>query len=121
MGPVVDTRERAASLPTRVALALLRMYKLLLSPLFAGSCRFVPSCSTYARDAVVLHGAVKGSLLALWRLARCHPLCSGGLDQVPLPRRLAAGGESPRTAERVPCQHAARPVQGGLRGTAPCN
>lgn len=100
--PVVDTHERPArhvSLPARAALALLKLYKLIVSPLFAGSCRFVPSCSTYAHDAVVLHGAAKGSLLALWRLARCHPLCSGGLDQVPLPRRLAARGETSSRTE----------------------
>jgi hypothetical protein len=68
-----------------VALAALRCYKILFSPLFAGSCRFVPSCSDYARDAIVEHGLVKGTWLALRRLSRCHPLGSSGLD--PVPRR----------------------------------
>ena len=65
------------------ALLLLRLYKLLLSPLFAGSCRFLPSCSEYAREAVVIHGVMKGSWLAARRLSRCHPLGSGGHDPVP--------------------------------------
>ena len=83
-----------ARLPVRVALGLIAAYKILLSPLFTGSCRFVPSCSTYARDALLLHGALKGGWLALRRLARCHPLCAGGLDQVPLPARTAARSSS---------------------------
>jgi hypothetical protein len=64
-------------------LAALRVYKLLLSPLFAGSCRHVPSCSTYAAEAVSVHGAAKGSWLAFKRLARCHPLGTSGFDPVP--------------------------------------
>jgi putative membrane protein insertion efficiency factor len=65
------------------ALALLSVYKILLSPLFAGSCRFLPSCSEYAREAVTVHGAVKGAWLAARRLARCHPLGASGVDPVP--------------------------------------
>ena len=67
----------------RLALFLLTTYKVLLSQMFAGSCRFVPSCSDYARDAVVEHGAIKGSWLAARRLARCHPAGSFGVDPVP--------------------------------------
>lgn len=92
---MVDMRHvtaRLAGLPAAAALGLLAAYKTLFSPLFAGSCRFVPSCSTYARDAVLLHGVVKGVWLALRRLARCHPLCAGGLDQVPLPARAPVPG-----------------------------
>jgi uncharacterized protein len=66
-----------------VLLALLTLYKGLLSPLFAGSCRFVPSCSEYARAAIIEHGAIKGSWLAARRLARCHPAGSCGFDPVP--------------------------------------
>jgi|GEM_PF-581035 conserved hypothetical protein YidD len=65
-------------------LALIWVYQRLLSPVFAGSCRFEPSCSEYARQAVILHGPVRGSLLTLWRLLRCQPLCRGGHDPVPL-------------------------------------
>ena len=71
------------SVPQRSALALLTLYKILLSPLFAGSCRFLPSCSDYAREAVTVHGAVKGTWLAVRRLSRCHPLGSSGFDPVP--------------------------------------
>jgi putative membrane protein insertion efficiency factor len=64
-------------------LALIWLYQKLLSPVFAGSCRFEPSCSEYARQAVILHGPLRGSLLALWRVLRCQPLCRGGYDPVP--------------------------------------
>jgi putative membrane protein insertion efficiency factor len=67
----------------RSALGLLAVYKILLSPLFTGSCRFLPSCSDYAREAVTVHGAVKGVWLAARRLSRCHPLGSSGPDPVP--------------------------------------
>ena len=67
----------------RAALALLRGYKILISPYFAGSCRYVPSCSEYAADAVATHGVLKGSTLALRRLLRCHPFGGHGLDLVP--------------------------------------
>lgn len=67
-----------------VLLALIWLYQRLLSPFFAGSCRFEPSCSQYARQAVILHGALRGGLLALWRIVRCQPLCRGGHDPVPV-------------------------------------
>ncbi|PYR78246.1 MAG: membrane protein insertion efficiency factor YidD [Acidobacteria bacterium] len=71
------------SLPAAVALALLRVYKLLLSPLFTGSCRFYPSCSDYMSEAIQVHGTAKGIWLGTRRLARCHPLGSHGVDPVP--------------------------------------
>ena len=71
------------SRPQRAALAVLRGYKLLVSPYFAGSCRYVPSCSEYAAEAIAVYGVVKGSALALRRLARCHPLGGHGLDAIP--------------------------------------
>jgi putative membrane protein insertion efficiency factor len=74
---------RRPTVAARFALVLLRAYKLLISPYFAGSCRFLPSCADYAREAILAHGAVRGSWLALRRLARCHPLCEGGHDPVP--------------------------------------
>ena len=82
-----DSRLPSAPLsaPQRMALACLTVYKVLLSPLFPGACRFLPSCSQYARDAVTLHGTVKGAWLAARRLSRCHPLGSSGLDPVPAP------------------------------------
>jgi putative membrane protein insertion efficiency factor len=66
-----------------VVLALLRAYKILISPLFAGSCRFQPSCSDYMSDAIRSHGAPIGIYLGLRRLARCHPLGGFGIDPVP--------------------------------------
>ncbi len=64
-------------------LLLLRAYKLGISPLLGQNCRFYPSCSDYAREAIVSHGAVKGSLLAGRRLCKCHPWHAGGFDPVP--------------------------------------
>lgn len=65
-------------------IALLRVYKIFVSPHFFGSCRFVPSCADYAREALERHGALRGSWLALKRLARCHPIGGSGLDPVPI-------------------------------------
>lgn len=62
---------------------LLRGYKRVLSPLLPPACRYVPSCSEYAADAVEMHGALKGGLIGLWRLLRCHPFVKGGYDPVP--------------------------------------
>jgi len=69
-----------------VGMALIRGYQLLLSPLFAGSCRYEPSCSRYAMSALEQHGLVRGAWLALRRLARCHPFGGSGLDPVPPPQ-----------------------------------
>src|SRR5689334_13927383 len=71
----------------RLALALIRVYKVLISPMFAGSCRYLPSCSDYAAEAVHRFGVVRGSMLAAARLARCHPLGGHGLDAVPADSR----------------------------------
>ena len=71
------------SFSQRGALAFLRAYKVLISPMFAGSCRFLPSCSDYAAEAVTRFGVVRGTFLAIRRLSRCHPLGTAGLDPVP--------------------------------------
>ena len=63
--------------------ALVRAYQLLVSPLLPPSCRFHPSCSAYAAEALRRHGAARGGWLAVKRLARCHPFCEGGIDPVP--------------------------------------
>jgi putative membrane protein insertion efficiency factor len=62
---------------------LIAGYQLLVSPLFGPRCRFHPTCSAYANEAVQLHGALRGLGLALWRIARCHPWSAGGYDPVP--------------------------------------
>lgn len=71
------------SILAALLLVAIRGYKLLFSPLYAGSCRFVPSCSQYATEAIFRFGAVKGSALAIRRLMRCHPFGRSGLDPVP--------------------------------------
>jgi putative membrane protein insertion efficiency factor len=63
--------------------ALIRAYQLVVSPLFGPSCRFAPSCSSYAMEAIARHGPLHGSRLALQRVARCHPWNAGGYDPVP--------------------------------------
>lgn len=67
----------------RVLIALVRGYRLLLSPWLGSACRFAPTCSHYALVALERHGAAAGSYLTLSRLARCHPWCAGGIDDVP--------------------------------------
>ena len=69
--------------PAVVLLALVRGYRLLLSPWLGSSCRFEPTCSAYALVALERHGARRGGALTLRRLARCHPWCPGGHDPVP--------------------------------------
>ena len=81
--PVVFPDAAESRPAVRVALWLLRWYKLLISPYFTGACRFLPSCSEYAAIAVQRHGVTRGSWLAARRLVRCHPLCAGGHDPVP--------------------------------------
>ena len=68
-----------------VVLWLLRGYKWAISPMFPPSCRYVPTCSEYALEAVERLGAVRGGLMALWRLLRCHPFAHGGYDPVVKP------------------------------------
>lgn len=67
----------------KLLLMLLATYKRYVSPQFPVACRFTPTCSEYAAEAVTRHGALGGTLLTLWRLLRCHPLGGRGLDPVP--------------------------------------
>jgi len=69
-----------------LALALIRAYRYLLSPWFGNQCRFHPTCSAYAEEAITKHGILRGTWLTAARLAKCHPWHSGGLDPVP-PRK----------------------------------
>ena len=66
------------------ALALLRVYKIILSPLFAGSCRYVPSCSEYMSESIARHGVMRGGWIGTRRLCRCHPFGGHGYDPVPV-------------------------------------
>ena len=67
----------------RVLLAPVRFYQRFISPALPASCRYYPTCSAYAVTALTVHGPIKGTLLALWRLLRCNPLTPGGVDHVP--------------------------------------
>ncbi len=79
-----------------ILIAVVKAYRLLLSPWLGSSCRFEPTCSAYSLQALETHGAAAGSYLTLARLARCHPWCAGGADPVP--------SEMPRLFSRlIPC------------------
>jgi putative membrane protein insertion efficiency factor len=74
--------------PARLVLiGLIHVYRLTLSGWLGGQCRFYPTCSHYAEDAVRLHGAVRGFAMTVWRIARCGPFTRGGVDPAPPPRR----------------------------------
>jgi hypothetical protein len=78
-----------AGAPARLALlGLIRLYRVTLSGWLGGQCRFYPTCSRYAEDAIRLHGAMRGTLMAAWRIARCGPFTAGGVDRVPAPRQV---------------------------------
>lgn len=81
-------------------LLLLKGYKLCISPFLGQRCRFHPSCSDYARDAIVSHGALRGSLLAGRRLCKCHPWHAGGFDPVPPVHHDRTDHRSPMTRPR---------------------
>ena len=87
---------------------LVRLYQLTFASVFGGRCRFEPSCSAYAIEALHVHGAWRGGRLAVWRVMRCSPMCKGGHD--PVPRRAGPPG--------LACHHGlARPT--GLACDAP--
>jgi uncharacterized protein len=80
------SRQQAEAQPSvgaRVLMIPIVGYRRFISPLLGPHCRFAPSCSAYALEAIREHGALRGTWLALWRLARCHPFNPGGLDPVP--------------------------------------
>ena len=74
---------KPSRIPAAFLIALLQAYKRVLSPLFLPACRYTPTCSEYAIEALDKHGTLRGSALAIWRLLRCHPLVRGGYDPVP--------------------------------------
>lgn len=84
-----------------VAVYVLRGYKWAISPMFPPACRYVPTCSEYAMEAIERFGIFRGGLMALWRLLRCHPFVRGGYD--PVLR------DSKKTDSRRPTAHACRP------------
>jgi hypothetical protein len=107
----------------QLLLAALALYKRWLSPLLPAACRYTPTCSEYATEAVARHGATAGLLLALWRLMRCQPFGGHGLDPVPpqLPwqqgQHLCEASTAPLGAGGGKCEHssAATAAQIGIR------
>lgn len=91
--------------PKLAALQILRAYKWAISPLLPPSCRFVPTCSEYAMEAVDRYGVLRGSVLALMRLLRCHPLAHGGYDPVVGDAR-ATNDQQLMTDDAVSCRRA---------------
>ena len=87
---------------TRMLILLLKGYKLAISPWFGAACRFEPSCSTYAAEAIRLHGPIRGLWLGAQRIARCHPWGGGGYDPVP----------QPGSATHIDCAHHIHDVTG---------
>jgi putative membrane protein insertion efficiency factor len=90
------------TLPRRLLIALVRAYRFALSPWLGSSCRFEPSCSAYAIDALTLHGAAAGTVLTIGRIVRCAPWCAGGHDPVP-PRPLRLFTALLARASSAPC------------------
>lgn len=81
---------RLADIPSRLLITAVRGYRLLLSPWLGASCRFEPTCSVYAIEALNRHGALGGTYLAAARVLRCNPWCRAGCDPVPARFRLFA-------------------------------
>ncbi len=71
---------------SKLLVLLIRAYQFALSPMLGQRCKYYPSCSNYAVEALKVHGAVRGTGLAAWRLLRCNPFSNGGVDPVPPPR-----------------------------------
>lgn len=90
---------RDSNLLTRILLWLVVFYREGISPLTPPSCRFEPTCSEYALEALRLHGAIRGTGLTLWRILRCAPWSRGGWDPVPLPKGLREHDE------HTDCEH----------------
>ncbi len=93
--------------PRQALIALVQGYRYLLKPWLGNACRFEPSCSQYALDALRRHGAAAGGALTAGRLLRCHPWCDGGLDPVPtralgLFTRLGLGADDDTLSNRNP-------------------
>lgn len=82
-------------------IGLLKAYRLLISPMYGQVCRYYPTCSAYALEAVQVHGSLRGSWLAVRRVARCHPWAAGGVDKVPPPRDRPTAPE-PAPSPRPP-------------------
>lgn len=107
--------------PTNACVAVLDVYRAVISPIYGDVCRFYPSCSRYTLTAIQQHGVMKGVALGARRLARCHPWARGGIDDVPIPRRthavLGRGGfvlrrEPHDLTQPCPCDPTPQTIEG---------
>ena len=88
----MSAQPQPLNLPQRVLMGLVQGYRLLFKAWLGSACRFEPSCSAYALQALQQHGAARGSVLTVGRLLRCHPYCDGGCDPVPQNFKNPAAG-----------------------------
>ena len=100
----VGTRDTRPRFGRRMALGAIRGYQRIISPALGGNCRYYPSCSHYAYEAIEIHGSLRGSWMGIKRIGRCHPWHDGGYDPVPgsvdVDRRTAAErDEAPDTTD----------------------
>jgi uncharacterized protein len=108
---LISMPARICDYPKIVTLQLLRAYKWAVSPMFLPACRYIPTCSEYAMEAVERFGAVRGGLMACARLLRCHPFARGGYDPVVKPQKCCAHAAS------EPFSCSPRSYHGVIRGS----
>ena len=107
------------SWPARALLFLVRVYQSFFSALMPSACKFYPSCSHYAADALRIHGARRGAWLALRRVLRCHPFTRGGVDLVPDAEEFRGTASLPREPfTRVGCSDSTSHTKGAQPGVA---
>ncbi len=94
--PVAKAVRWIIDIPRLALIGFLKLYRLIISPLYGDVCGYFPSCSAYALEAVTVHGAARGSWLATWRLLRCNPWGKGGIDMVPPGKRIWPEGKTPK-------------------------
>lgn len=94
----MNVLQRVSRLPAGVFVLLIRGYQRIISPWTAASCRYYPSCSQYAVEAISVHGVLRGGWLAARRLGRCHPWTAGGVDHVPARSTHRATAAAPVTS-----------------------
>ncbi|MFQ5844507.1 MAG: membrane protein insertion efficiency factor YidD [Planctomycetota bacterium] len=101
----------------RLQAGVVELYRRLFSPLLPPSCRYEPSCSRYAQEALLRHGTLRGGLLAAWRILRCSPLGAGGVDPVP-PVRRPAGRRHRAATAGAGCAPPGAPARAGHRSAS---
>ncbi len=89
-----ENSETSNGIAGRAVIGVLRAYKWAISPMLLPACRYVPTCSEYAMEAVDRYGVFRGGLKAMWRLLRCHPLVKGGYDPVVADSSATAGASA---------------------------